>query len=308
MQVEDITGVCLTTTGSAQNQRHLTIGNRLLREVIIDHQGVATSIAEVLTDGSTCKGCKILKRSGVGSGCRNNYGIIHSTLLAQCVYNCSNSRTLLTHSNIDTVNGLTLLICLALVEDGVDSNRCLTCLAVTNNQLTLTTTDRNHRVDSLKAGLQRLVYGLTEDNTRRLTLQGHLAGLTHNLTHTIQRLTQRVDNTTKHTLTHIDRGDTTGTLNGKALLNLVGGTEEHSTYVVLFKVHHHTHHSALKFEQLARLSVAQAVDAGYTIANFKHGAHLIETQVGVYFLELHPQNIGYLTRFYLIGHNNLLTF
>ena len=46
---------------------------------------------------------------------------------------------------------------IALVDDRVQGDSGLTRLTVTNDELTLTTTDRNHRVDSLQASLQRLM-------------------------------------------------------------------------------------------------------------------------------------------------------
>ena len=40
-----------------------------------------------------------------------------------------------------------------LVDDRIDRNRCLTGLSVTDDQLTLSTSDRHHGIDCLDTGL-----------------------------------------------------------------------------------------------------------------------------------------------------------
>jgi hypothetical protein len=48
-----------------------------------------------------------------------------------------------------------------LVDDRVDRDRGLARLTVADDQLALPTTDRDHAVDRLDAGLERLVHRLT---------------------------------------------------------------------------------------------------------------------------------------------------
>jgi hypothetical protein len=40
VEVEDVTGVSLTARRTTQQQRHLTIGNGLLRQIVVDDQGM----------------------------------------------------------------------------------------------------------------------------------------------------------------------------------------------------------------------------------------------------------------------------
>ena len=44
MQVEDITGVSLTTGGTTKQQRHLTVGDGLLGEIVVDDQRVPSIV------------------------------------------------------------------------------------------------------------------------------------------------------------------------------------------------------------------------------------------------------------------------
>src|SRR5690606_39531846 len=64
------------------------------------------------------------------------------------------------------------------------------CLTVTDNQLTLTTSNWDHRVNRFDTCLQWLRYRLTVDNTRRFTLDRHFVGFTCYRSFTINRLTQ----------------------------------------------------------------------------------------------------------------------
>ena len=49
--VEDITGVGLTTGGTTEEKRHLTVGNGLLGQIVVDDERVLSIITEPLPDG-----------------------------------------------------------------------------------------------------------------------------------------------------------------------------------------------------------------------------------------------------------------
>ena len=46
MKIEDITGVGLTSRGTAEQEGHLTVGNGLLGKIIVDDQGVLAVVTE----------------------------------------------------------------------------------------------------------------------------------------------------------------------------------------------------------------------------------------------------------------------
>ena len=69
------------------------------------------------------------------------------------------------------LGGVTALPVRLLVQNGIDRNRGFTGLTVTDNQLTLATANRDHRVNSFQAGLQRLMHRLTLRHTGCLQLQ-----------------------------------------------------------------------------------------------------------------------------------------
>lgn len=53
VEVEDITGVSLTSGGTTEQQRHLTVSNGLLGQIVINDESVLARISEVLSDGGT---------------------------------------------------------------------------------------------------------------------------------------------------------------------------------------------------------------------------------------------------------------
>ena len=57
-----------------------------------------------------------------------------------------------------------------LVDNGINGDRSLTSLTVTDDQLTLATTDRDHGINCLNTGLQRGIYGFSLDNAVSHTL------------------------------------------------------------------------------------------------------------------------------------------
>ena len=141
-------------------------------------------------------------------------------MLLQVFYQCSYGRSLLTNSNIDTVNRISCLIEALLVDDGINGDSSLTCLAVADNQLTLSTTDRNHRVDSLQARLQRFLYRLTIDNARSLAVKRHFKSACQvEVALPIDSLTQRIDDTSEHIVVHADAGNTLCTFYAHAFLD-----------------------------------------------------------------------------------------
>ena len=71
------------------------------------------------------------------SGSGDDDGVLHGAVFFELAHHVGDGRVLLTNGDVDTFNAGAFL-----VNDGVDGNRGLTSLAVTNNQLTLTATDR----------------------------------------------------------------------------------------------------------------------------------------------------------------------
>ncbi len=126
--------------------------------------------------------------------------VLHGVILLKGLDELSDGRTLLTNSNVDTVQLLALVgvgvVPTLLVEHGIESDSGLTGLAVTNDQLTLATANGHHGVDTLHTSLHGLVDGATGKDTRSLELSTAL-GLSVQGTLAIDGVTKTVNDTAK---------------------------------------------------------------------------------------------------------------
>ena len=260
---------------------------------------MATGVTEVLTDGSSGKRSKILQRSGVTCRSSHHHRVIHCFVLFQGIYNVGNGRTFLTDSHINAINRIARFVVGTLVNDGIQGNSRFTRLTVANEQLTLSATDRNHRIDSLQTRLQRLVNRLTEDHSRCLALQRHLIKLTADASFTVERFAQRVNNASQHAFTNHDRSNSAGTFHRKALLNLISRTEQHGTHVILFQVHHNGFNAVVELQKFVSLSVIQSVNTCHTVTHLQHGTYFIELHASLNAFELFAQHIRDLTYSYI---------
>jgi hypothetical protein len=142
----------------------------------------------------------VLEGSGLRSSGGNDNGVLESIVLLEGLDELGDSRSLLADGNVDAVELLVLVVGVVpslLVENGVQSDGSLASLTITNDQLTLTTADRNHGVDRLETSLHGLVDGLARQNAGSLELSTALL-LSINGTLAVNGVTKGIDNTAKH--------------------------------------------------------------------------------------------------------------
>src|SRR4029079_18272004 len=123
----------------------------------------------------------------------------------------------------------------ALIDDRVDADRGLAGAAVADDQLALATADRDHRVDRLEPGLQRLGDRLALDHARGLELER--PGLARgDRPLPAERAAEGVDDATEQPLPDRDAHHRAGTAHGLALLDVVPFAEERDADLVLLEV------------------------------------------------------------------------
>ena len=108
-------------------------------------------------------------------------------------------------------------------------------MAVTDDELTLTTTNRDHGVNGLDTCLQWLVNTLTVHNTRSLKLEDACA-LRLDIAEAIDWAAQRVDHATHETIAHGNGENLTGAVDLHALFNAGKLTEDYDTDFALVQV------------------------------------------------------------------------
>jgi hypothetical protein len=142
----------------------------LLVEVVVEDDDVTAFVAEAL--GHRDAG---VRRRGTAStlvvrGGRDDDRVRHRAGQVEAALHVDDRRLLLPHRDVDADHLLGVLRVAAarrlLVDDRVDAQRRLAGLTVADDQLALSAADRDHRVDGLDAGLQRLLDGLALDDRR----------------------------------------------------------------------------------------------------------------------------------------------
>ena len=115
--------------------------------------------------------CDVLQRSMLTCSGRNYDGMVHRAVLYQGLLDLDYRRVLLTDRNIDAYAVLAVL-----VDHGIYSNRCLACLTVSDDQLSLAPSYREHRVDLEDTRFERSVYRLSVYDGWGRRLDRHVSG------------------------------------------------------------------------------------------------------------------------------------
>src|SRR5882724_5504321 len=272
MQIEHVAGIGFAARRAAQQQRHLAIGHRLFRQIVVDDDGMHAIVAEVFAHGAAGERRDVLHRRRVGSGGGDDDRIFQRALLFQHLDELRDRRALLADRDVDAIE-LDLLVGLRverlLVENGVERDRGLAGLAVADDQFALATADRDQGIDRLQPGRHRLVHRFARNDAGRLDVDPHpLVGLDRALA--VDRITERIDDAAEQALADGGVDDGAGALDGLAFLDLAIGAEDHDADIVGFQIQRHAAGAVLELDHLAGLDVVEAVDAGDAVADGQH--------------------------------------
>ena len=193
--------------------------------------------------------------------------------VAELLDHGGDGRALLADGHIDADDAGALLI-----DDRVHRDGRLAGAAVADDQLALTAADRDHRVDGLDPGLQRLLHRLAHDDARRHHLD--LAGRARlDRAAAVHRPAQGVDHPAEHRGAGRHLEQTAGATDFVALLELEVVAHDRGAHVVLFQVEHQPRHRVAglrrgELEHLARDSRLETVNPGDAVPHLENGADL----------------------------------
>ncbi len=194
VQVEDVARVRLAARRTAQQQRHLAVGVGVLRQVVVDRERVAALVEEVLGHRGAGVRRHELDRGGLVGGGGDDDRVVERAVLGERLGDLHDRRHALADRDVDGHDARVLV-----VDDRVDRDRRLAGLAVADDQLALAAADRDHRVDRLQAGLQRLRDGLALDDAGSLELgRAHLGR--GDVALAVERVAERVDDAAEQRL------------------------------------------------------------------------------------------------------------
>src|SRR5581483_8303519 len=247
---------------------------------------VASVVAEVLADGARSIGGDVLHRSRFGSRRCHDDGVIHRAVISERLHDVSDRRALLANGAIDTNQVVGFV-----VQDRVERNRRFAGLAVPDDQLALSTTNRNHRIDGFDSGRHRLAHRLTIDNARSDAFNvNRLFGI--NWAFIVDCLPERVHYASNHGIAYGHGHDLAGAADFATLFDLRVVAHEHATNLVFFEVHRDAGYPVAEVDELAGHDFVEAVDAGDTIAQRDHGADFVDRNFGFVVFNLLTNELG----------------
>jgi len=274
VEIEDVARIGFAARRTTQKQRHLAIGHSLLRQIVINDDGVHAVVTEIFTHRNAGIRREILERCRLRSGCGNDDRIFHRALLFECADDLRNGRTLLADGDVDAIQLLRFvgaLVDFLLVDEGVDGDGGLAGLTVTDDQFALATANWDECVECLEAGLHRLRNRLARDDAGCLDLNAAaLCGLERTLA--INWVTKAVNNAAKQFLADGNVHNRAGTLYNVAFADFAVGTEDNHTDIVGFEVQRHALNAVGKFDHFTGLNIVEAVDTGDTVTDRQHAA------------------------------------
>ena len=277
VQVEHVARERLTARRTTQQQHDLPIRERLLVEVVVEDHDVATLVAQPLAHRGAGITRQVLHRRGSRSRRRHDDRVRHRALLLELGHDRLDGRLLLADRDVDA-DDLILVVRVAatgrlLVEDRVDADRGLAGRAVADDQLTLAAADRDHRVDRLDAGLQRLLDGLPLRHRRRAAFDRTLVRLGRlDRPLAVDGVAQRVDDAPDECHAGRDRDHAPGRLDRVAFLDLGLVAEDDGADVVLLEVQCDARGATRKLEQLVHHALVEAVDARDAVTDLEDRA------------------------------------
>src|SRR5438093_6310395 len=174
MQIKHVAWIGFTTRWPRQHERNLPIGDRMLRQIVENDERIHSIIHEPLAYGRPGEWCQVLVGSGVRRWCRDDRRIWHGAFLFENRENARYIGIFLTDRDVDAIERPIIVVALILsslvqarlADDGIDGDRTFASRAVADNQLALSATDGNHRVDCHDAGLHRLIHATASDHAR----------------------------------------------------------------------------------------------------------------------------------------------
>ena len=169
VEEEDVRREGLTTGRLPQVQAQLTVSDSVLTKIIVDDERVETLVPKELSNGRAGHRRNETDAHGIRDARENNGDIVIHLVVEHGLKQAHDVRTLLRGANVNAVEVLTnggLIVARNLADHGGGAEDGLAGLTVTNDQLTLTTSNREQRVDDTETGADVNQLPATLDNIR----------------------------------------------------------------------------------------------------------------------------------------------
>ena len=190
--------------------------------------------------------------------------MVHRPVLLELANHAGDTGGLLTDRHVDALNATA-----ALVDDGVNRHSRLAGLAVADDQLSLASTNGDHGIDGLEAGLDRLRHRLPGDDARGNLLDRRgLLGLDGPLA--VKRIAERAHDPPQQLGTHRHLKDAPGTAHGVTLGDMGVVAHHHGAHRVPLEVERQSVDPAREFQHFTGHGAGQPIDTAYAVGDADH--------------------------------------
>src|ERR1700730_2783639 len=224
----------------------------------------------------------VLQRRGLGRSRRHDDGVFERAVILQCLDDLGDGRAFLADRDVNAIE-LDLFVgaaaVLLLVEDGVHRGCGLAGLTIADDQLALPAPDRHQRVDGLEPGLHRLMHRTARHDPGRLDVHARPGNVGQRAL-AVDRFAERIDDAPEEAASdrHID--DCVGAFDGVAFADVAVVAKHDDPDIVAFEIEGQALLAIRKLDQLARLNLVEAVDAGDAVADRQYLTDLRDVRLG----------------------------
>src|SRR5258708_6612294 len=250
-------------------------------------------VAEKFAHGAGSVRRDVLKRSRFRSGRSNDNGVVHRAGIRERLHDLRDRRALLPDAAINANDVAALLI-----DDGIENDGSLAGLAVADDQLALSAADRNHAVDRLDAGLERLANRLAIEHARRYALE-RVALLRSDGALTVHRLAERIHHAANERFPHRHGHNRVRALDDVAFLQFLRFAEEHHADLFLFKVDRDPENVMRESKHFTGHDLLKAIDPRNAVADADDRPDFVNRNGLLVILDLLPQNLPDFVRFHI---------
>ena len=210
-----------------------------------------------------------MKWGGISGGGNNDDTVFQTVSFFENVDKLRDGRLFLSDGDVDAVQFFGFIAFVVesfLVQDGIKSNGGFTGLSITNDQLSLTSTNWDQGVDGLQTRLHWLVDGFSGNDTWGFDVDSSsFFGV--DWAFAVDGVTEWIDNSSEEFWSDWDVDDGTGSSDDITLFDFSIVTEDDNTDVVWLQVQSHTFDSGVEFNHLFGLDVFEAVNSSNTITD-----------------------------------------
>src|SRR2546427_2022643 len=282
VEVEHVSRIRFATGRPLQHEGYLAVRHGVLGQVVVDDERVHGVVHEPFADGCPRKRRQILARGGMGGGRGDDDGVGHRSRFLEDGDEARDRRLLLADGDVDAVEGTIVLVARGfrgaiqarLADDRIDADRRLAGRAVADDQLALTPTYRDHRVDCHDAGLDGLA-DRTAPHDARSDLLDRIGDVARDRSLAVQRLPEHVHDPAQQPLADRHLEQLAGRAYLVALFELGIVAENDDADVGLVETQRESGDAVAEVEHLVEHDIGQTLDTGDAVADLTNDPDIL---------------------------------